>query len=206
VTEPERITAHTHDMAHTAEGLGLLISALRGKPVMGALLTTWLDQVQEVEDALWILYGLGIDDSSDHALDQIGVVLGHPRPDSLSDALYRRVLHAVVIALRSSGTGPDLLAAMRALLGSYAFTMIEAYPATVLFEPTAAPDLAALTMLGVLRRVRSGGVGLQLVDVPSGDTFGFSADAEVSSTDSARGFSTTAGLVGGRLVGMVATT
>ena len=49
------------------------------------------------------------------------------------------------------------------------------------------------------------GISTRTRNVPSGDTFGFSADAEVSSTDSARGFSTTAGLVGGRLVGMVTT-
>ena len=44
----------------------------------------------------------------DRQVDQLGVVLGHQRPDGLSDALYRWVLHAVVIALRSSGTGPNL--------------------------------------------------------------------------------------------------
>lgn len=205
MTEPSRITEHTHDAAHVAEGLALLVQALRGKPVIEALLSTWLDQVQEIEDALWSLYGLGIDDSSDAALDQLGEVLGHQRPDGLSDALYRRVLHAVVIALRSSGTGPDLLAAMRALVGSWGFTLSEVYPATVLLEPTDAPDVPTLSMLGVLRRVRSAGVGLQLVDVPTGDTFNFSADPELSGTDAGRGFSTTAGLVGGQLVGMVTT-
>lgn len=205
MTEPNRITEHTHDAAHVEEGLALLVQALRGKPVIEALLSTWLDQAQEVEDALWSLYGLGIDNSSDAALDQLGVVLGHQRPDGLSDSLYRRVLHAVVIALRSSGTGPDLLAAMHALVGSWDFTLEEVYPATVLLEPTDAPDVPTLTMLGVLRRVRSAGVGLQLVDVPTGDTFNFSDDPEISGDDAGRGFSTTAGLVGGQLVGMVTT-
>ena len=96
-------------------------------------------------------------------------------------------------------------AAMYALVGSWDFTLTEAYPATVLLEPTDAPDVPTLSMLGVLRRVRSAGVGLQLVDVPTGDTFNFSDDPEASGTDAGRGFSTTAGLVGGQLVGMVTT-
>ena len=205
MTEPSRITAHAHDTAHAAEGLALLTSALRGKPVMTALLTSWLDEVQAVEDALWSLYGLGIDESSDAALDQLGVVLGHPRPDGLSDALYRRVLHAVVIALRSSGTGDEILRATHALLDSWDFTMVEAFPATVIVEPESALEIPARSILGVLRRVRSGGVGLQVLDVPEGDTFNFSDDPELSGTDAGRGFSTTAGLVGGQLVGMVTT-
>jgi len=205
MTEPTRITAHTHDTAHTAEGLALLVQRLRGKPVIGALLASWLDQVQGVEDALWSLYGLSIDDSADAALDQLGVVLGQPRPDGLSDALYRRVLHAVVIALRSSGTADDLLRATHALLASWGFTLTEVFPATVILEPVDAPDVPSLTMLGVLRRVRSAGVGLQLVDVPTGDTFNFSDDPELSGDDAGRGFSTELGLVGGQLVGMVTT-
>lgn len=203
MTEPSHITAHAHDTAHAAEGLALLTAALRGKPVMTALLTSWLDEVQAVEDALWSLYGLGIDESSDAALDQIGVVLGHPRPDGLSDALHRRVLHAVVIALRSSGTGDDLLRATHALLDSWAFALTEAFPATVLIEPTAHPDVPAAVIHAVLRRVRSGGVGLQVIDVPSGDLFTLSSHVELEESDVARGFSDTDRAAGGLLVGVI---
>lgn len=202
MTEPARILAHARDAAHVAEGLALVITQLRGKPAFEAVLSSWLVQVQAVEDALWGLYALAIDNSSAHALDQLGAILGQPRPASLGDVPYRKVLHAATIALTSSGTGDELLAAMHKLIGSWDFTMTLASPATVLFEPDAASDVPAATMASVLRRVKSGGVGLQVVDVPSGDVFAFAA-GEVPETDADTGFSDTGGLVGGQLVGVV---
>lgn len=202
MSEPSRILAHAQNAAHVAEGLALVITQLRGKAAFEAVLSSWLTQVQAVEDALWSLYALAIDNSSAAALDQLGVILGQPRPVGLTDVPYRKVLHAATIALTSSGTGDELLAAMHALVGSWAFTMTPVYPATVLFEPDAAPDVPASVMASVLRRVKSGGVGLQVVDVPSGDVFAF-ASGEVPETDADTGFSDTGGLVGGQLVGVV---
>ena len=202
MTEPSRILAHARDAAHVAEGLALVITQLRGKPAFEAVLSSWLTQVQAVEDALWGLYALAIDNSSAHALDQLGALLGQPRPVNLGDVPYRKVLHAATIALTSSGTGDELLAAMHALIGSWDFTMALAFPATVLFEPDEASDVPAAVMASVLRRVKSGGVGLQVVDVPSGDVFAFAA-GEVPETDVDTGFSDTGGLVGGQLVGVV---
>jgi len=202
MTEPSRILAHARDAAHVAEGLALVITQLRGKAAFEAVLSSWLTQVQAVEDALWGLYALAIDNSSAHALDQLGALLGQPRPVNLGDVPYRKVLHAATIALTSSGTGDELLAAMHALIGSWDFTMALAFPATVLFEPDEASDVPAAVMASVLRRVKSGGVGLQVVDVPSGDVFAFAA-GEVPETDVDTGFSDTGGLVGGQLVGVV---
>ena len=203
MSEPDRTTAHATDTAHVAEGLALLTQQLRGKPVTEALLTTWLTQVQEIEDALWELYALTITTSEDHALDQLGVILGMPRPEGMADAAYRLVLDAVVIALRSSGTGDEILRAMRALIGSYSFAFTETFPASVLLEPDTTPAVPTAVMLAVLRRVKSGGVGLQVVDVPSGDTFAFSSYIDADEADASRGWSTTAGLVGGKLVGVM---
>ena len=201
MSEPTRILAHARDAAHVAEGLALVITQLRGKPAFEAVLSSWLTQVQAVEDALWGLYALAIDNSSAHALDQLGALLGQPRPVGLGDVPYRKVLRAATIALTSSGTGDELLAAMHALIGSWAFTMTPVYPATVLFEPDAAPDVPASVMASVLRRVKSGGVGLQVVDVPSGDAFVFSAD-ETLETDVDTGFGDAGGSDAGLLAGV----
>lgn len=203
MTEPVRLAAHATNADHVAEGLALLTSQLKGKPVVAALLTSWLDQAQELEDAIWELYALAIDDSSDDALDQLGVVFRQPRPDGLSDALYRRVLNALVVALKSSGTGDDLLNAANAMITAWAFTLVEAFPATVLIEPTAAPSVPTATMMSVLRRVKSAGVGLQLIDVPSGDTFAFSSTGDTPEASATRGFSDTTMVAGGKLVGVV---
>ena len=137
------------------------------------------------------------------ALDQLGVILGQPRPADMLDAPYRLVLSAVVIALRSSGTGDELLNATRALLGSWDFTFTETFPAAGLIEPDAAPSVPSAVMVAILRRVKSGGVGLQLIDVPSGDLFSFSSVDGEPETDAAHGFSDTGGSVGGALVGVM---
>lgn len=204
MSEPDRITAHTTESDHEGAGLALLPRQFRGRPVLEAVLRSWLAEVQATEDALWSLYALGIDESSGAALDQIGTVLGQARPaPATPDAAYRRLLRAAVVALTSSGTGPQMIAAMRAAVGSYGFTVTEAFPAHVLVEPTAHDaDLPASALVEVLRRVKSAGVGLQLVDVPAGDTFAFGSDSVVPTADMARGFESI-GPTGGKLVGVV---
>jgi hypothetical protein len=216
MTEPSHLTAHARIPDHVAAGLALLVQELRGRPALDALLGTWLAQVQSAEDALWSLYGLGIDDSAGGdgapvstdpartpALDQLGVVLGQPRPDGLADVPYRRVLRAAVVALTSSGGAEDLLRAARELFGDWP-ALTESFPAAMLVRPTSPPDVPAAVSLAVLRRVKGGGVSLQVVDVRAGNRFRFSASAETPTAGSARGFGdgSTPGL-GGGLVGVV---
>lgn len=206
MTEPDRISAHATDTSHVAEGLASLARQFAGRPRIAALATALLRPVQEVEDDVWSLYALGIAESSDAALDQLGSVLGQTRPSGLSDAAYRSVLRAVVKTLHSSGTGAELLAVMRELVGSYAFAMTPVPPASVVFRPDDHQDVPAETMLGVLARAASAGVRLQVVDVPDEDRFRFSSSEEELTTSSSHGFGDSTGVAdGGALVGVVST-
>ena len=200
--EPNTVIGHARVTAHVSEGLALLPAQFRGKPRIRALMRALLRQVQQTEDALWSLYGLAIDNSSDAALDQVGRVLRMGR-GGLLDVEYRRVLRAVVIALRSSGTADEVLRAAAALFDSWDFSYAEAYPAKIVIEPDAPSSLAATTLHAVLRRAKSAGVGLQLVDVPAGDPFSFSDGHDIED-DAARGFSDTGGAAGGLLAGVIA--
>lgn len=205
VVEPDRIAAHAEVTTHVADGLAGLPHQLRGRPAYEALLTTYLTQAQELESAAWDLYALGIDESSAHALDQIGVILGAARPTGLADSHYRWILKAVVVALTSNGTLNDLIRAMRELMGgsSLAFDISEVFPGDLVVEPVSATDLTARTILTALARVKAGGVGLQVIDVPTGDTFAFSTLTTRALSASSRGFSDTSGVTGGKLVGAV---
>ena len=81
MTEPSTITAHAHDPDHVAQALASLASQFR-RPALEALATTWASQAQDLEDALWELYGLGIDDitiSGVLALVMAGLVLLIPQ-------------------------------------------------------------------------------------------------------------------------------
>jgi hypothetical protein len=204
VTEPDRITSHELVATHVEDGLALFARQFATQPRLEALLRAALASVQTVETDTWALYALGIAESSGAALDQIGSLLLLARPASLSDADYRVALTAIVRAHRSSGTAVDLLAVARIVVGSYALTLSEPSPATVLVEPTATPPVSAELFLAILARGAPAGVTLQVVDVPATTLFTFSADAELSSSSSTLGFSDTAGSTGGALVGVVA--
>lgn len=205
MSEPDRIEAHAEVTTHVADGTARLARQFR-RETIEAVLTPWLAQVQELESAAWDCYALGIDNSEGDALDQIGSVLRSPRPTGMSDEHYRWILRALVIALRSSGTGDDLVRAMRELMGgtSLAFYVNEHFPADIVVEPVAATTLQASVIKAVLSRVKMGGVGLQVIDVPSGDTFAFSTLTTRGISASARGLGdSTDDTVGGKLVGVV---
>lgn len=203
VTEPDRITAHSEVTTHVADGLAGLPHQLRGREKFEALVTTYLTQSQELEAAAWDLYALAITNSSDHALDQIGEILRQPRPDGLSDANYRKVLRGVVLALRSSGTGDEMEAVARAVLGAWA-TITEAFPATLVVTPAEDNPIPTTVILSALRRAKSAGVGLQVIDMGPDPRFRFSSSAEEAVVNSDHGFGDSTGAVsGGELVGVV---
>lgn len=204
MTEPERLTEHATEEDHEGEGSALLARQFADKPRVDALLRSLLAGVQVCEDDTWDLYGLAIDDSSDAALDQIGVILAQPRPDSMTDAVYRKVLRGVVLALKSSGTGDEVERAVYAMCGAWA-TVTEAFPATLVVRPSAEPDVPAAVLLTVLRRLKSAGVGLQVIDVGPTPRFRFSSSTEEVVAASSSGLGDSTGAVsGGELVGVVA--
>ena len=90
-----------------------------------------------------------------------------------------------------------------ALVGSDAFTLREVFPAAVIVEPDAAVGIPVDVMRRVLRRAKSAGVGLQVIDVPAGATFAFSTSMMRVQTDASRGFSDTTQAAGGVLVGVM---
>lgn len=204
MSEPDRIAAHAAVATHVADGLRSLAQQLRGRPALEAVATSWLSQVQELETAAWALYALAIDNSSAHALDQLGSVLAMPRPDGMLDAAYRKVLKGVVAAHRSAGDGDDLERVVHAMLDDWP-TLTEAFPATVVVVPPFS-DVPAVVIAAVLRRAKAGGVGLQVIDVGDGavEAFRFSSEAEEMLEDSDAGFGDSTGAVhGGALHGAV---
>lgn len=205
MSEPDRLAAHAEVTTHLEDGKARLARQFR-RPAIEAILAPWLAQVQELESAAWDCYALGIDNSEGAALDQFGSVLRSARPTGLADTQYRWILKGTIVALTSSGTGDDMVRAMRELMGgaSLAFYVTEYFPADVVVEPVDATTLQATVIKAVLSRVKMGGVGLQVIDVPSGDTFAFSTLSTRGISASARGFSDAAtGLTGGQLVGVV---
>lgn len=191
--------AHVTD--HVARGLARLTQRWRGKPVIEAILSSHLAEVQEIEDALWEVIELALDTATGDGLDQIAALLGEPRQD-LDDEPLRTVLRARILANRSRGSF-DELHAILALFAGDAYTLGEYPPAAVLAALDVFPGtVPAARMGGILRRAVSGGVGAQLVAPASVSTaFRFSSSDEVA-TGSASGFAPLDQSSGGHLAGV----
>lgn len=201
MSEPDRVDATTEVTDHVAGGLALLTSQFRGQPAARAVLASWIAQVQDLETALFDLLSDGLTSAVGAQLDQIGDLLGRPR-SGLSDDEYRLLLTGIALAIKSSGTGPELVEIADILCKVVPVTLSEPGVAVVKVEPAAHISLSASLVLEALVRAKVAGVRILVVDVPSGSTFAFSAD-DRTATDSARGFSDTSGLVGGQLVGVL---
>jgi len=213
-TEPDRVESAARIPDHVARGVARLthrwtrpivdtvdgVTATRASRTV-RILTPWLQQVQEIEDAIWSVLALTLDTATGDALDQYGAILRAARA-GLSDTVYRRLLRGVALAIRSSGTGDELLAVIEAMLPGDVLALTEHFPASLVIEPANAPDVPTSAMHAAMKRAVAGGVRLLTIDVPTGDTFAFSA-TRYTTTDAARGFSDVAGEAGGQLVGAI---
>ena len=200
MAEPDRQPL-AHTTKHVDSGLALLPSQFQGKPRLAAVLSSWLGQAQDIEDALWQLLTLTIDTSTGDALDQTGELLGQTRM-GLTDVLFRVALHATAKAIRASGVGDELVAIAITLGTNTDVQVAEDFPAGLEVESVNAPEIPAAVMLAILRRAVSAGVRLQVFDVPAGDTFAFSSTDD-DEGDAARGFSDTTEAPGGRWIGVL---
>lgn len=211
MSEPDRVTALAQVTDHVAAGLARLtgrwrdraFTAPRTASAIDGILSTWLTEVQRAEDALWSILALTIATATDDQLAQYGVLLGVARGGIVDDGIYRGLIHAAALAIGSSGTGDEIRAVLYAIKGTVGhFAITEYFPASLVVEPVTAIDPPTSMVHAIVRRAVAAGVRLVTIDVPTGDTFAFS-DTDETVTDASRGFSDTAGLVGGQLVGVI---
>lgn len=113
-----------HNENYQAEAVQLVGSKLAELPSLVALLESYAAQVQALEDDAWDVLteaGFDIEDAEGVQLDRIGSIIGQPRWD-LSDADYRNLLRARIVANVSKGTPEDLISLLTALLGERVYT------------------------------------------------------------------------------------
>lgn len=111
-----------------SKGLALLTSMYRTKPNIVALLTAMLQQVQDLENAVWATLEsmLLASPPTGPALDQIGDLVKCPR-SGFSDAQYLIFVIMTIRARRSGGRSEDIIQVVAlAILGA---TFAEFYPA-----------------------------------------------------------------------------
>jgi hypothetical protein len=122
--------------SHCEDGKALLLAQFRGKPLIEAVVCALVTPVQELEDACWqLLTGRAIDNAVGAQLDGVGQILDLPRV-GWTDEQYQLFLRAQPLALRSSGTWPDVFAILEALGFDLALVVVS--------EPGLAEELLAV--------------------------------------------------------------
>lgn len=113
------------------ERVSRLVDYFRGQPILEALCQSWLDQIQEIEDALFeILLERNLDDAEGVQLETIGKIVGQTPLEQTQD--LRTAIRARLLINRSSGTPEELILLLRLLLADEEeFALVEEYPAQV---------------------------------------------------------------------------
>lgn len=195
-----------HNPDHIAEGQALPIYDLR-KTKLQALLASYLEQVQDVEDAFWSLYfGLMIDDAEGDALDMLGALVGEAR-QGRTDDVYRVWILARARVHRSNGKPEELIAIMRLVCDStIEIALFEWFPATIQIRLTGAVDATlAAQVAGLMQEAKAQGIALEMYygSVPIAGTFTLGAFDTYDTTSTGTGLANAALTTGGRLTGIL---
>jgi hypothetical protein len=192
---------------HAARGLARFLEQFKSKPNLAALAKSYLNRIQELENAVWeVILFRGLESSEGVQLDKIGRIVGRGR-GSLNDDDYRIAIRGQIRINRSCGTPEDLIVVTRlSSPSSTVFSYDELHPATVLIAIIGALDFNIDVLFGNLVRTKSGGVRLFLTWSAANpeNTFTF-APGSVPVVDTLKGFGDTSNpATGGLFSGVIA--
>lgn len=179
----------THDLDHAARGVARLIDRYR-KPRTSALLASWLDEVQEAEDALWqLMVERWLSTAEGEQLDVLGRIVGEPRRGR-DDATYAIWISARNMVSRSSGRTEEMLAIARKLIAPEDLIALEEYfPAAMVFRLTGTFTLdMGYQIAFMLRQAKAAGVLFQMTWAVAGTSAFRFAPGDTPVAGSARGF------------------
>lgn len=162
---------------HIAAALRRLALQFRDKPVMRAVISLFVAQIQDLENVGFeVLTERRLDTAVGEQLDVLGRIVGEPRNDAADDDVYRLRIRARVRANISTGSVADLYSVFALLLPESDVTITPYYPAafTVEISPSIDPDLVILYRQ-FLYATKAAGVGAQLLwwEQVAGQMFAF---------------------------------
>lgn len=149
---------------HALRAPSRFIEQFKKKPVMTAMLVAFMNQVQDLENALWeIILLRNIVDGEGVILDMIGRIVGRKR-EGLIDTDYRIALRAQIRINRSVGKAVDVInVAILSLPDGVTFSYSEAYPAGIVVEVDPLVDFNVSVLWRNLKATKAGGVRLFLI-------------------------------------------
>jgi hypothetical protein len=167
-------------------GIRRAINQYRDKPVFEAMLTAYLQQLQEVEDVLFQLENR-IPASGDAGitgvqLDVLGALVGQPR-GGRDDTEYLKWIMARTLVNHASGLGDEIFSLLTTILPDDTnFTYSEGTAEFDIYIDDVVSDSEDLAR--IIRETRGAGIGFNLSYFVDVDSFQFSdTDATVSDPD-----------------------
>jgi len=156
---------------HYELGIARLIEQYKQSVNMKAFIKPPIDQLQDLEDVAYSLYGLyNIDNNSGIYLDQIGGIVGQQR-FGFGDDVYRLLIRARIAINVSGGNPENIINIVRLISGSDDIYYFELYPAAfqVGFAGEVDPALESF-IVDAINVASPAGVSLDLVVVFDEDT------------------------------------
>lgn len=169
-----------HIEHHFHEALVKLVPPFWGKPVIAALLRSYINRVQEFEDdCIEVMNAFNVNTCDATRLAVLGRVVGQPNMGWGTET-YRAVVRAKIAANRSHGREDDIVNVIRLATGgdAGAIQCTHLVPATVLVDVAGTiTDDHFEALLFLLPKTRSAGVSMLLTVALEG---GFTIDSSVA--------------------------
>lgn len=154
---------------HIARGLEKLLGQFQDKPVLRALLTSYLRRTQRLESMAWSVSDeLNIDAGTGWILDAIGRIIGRGRSTYATDAVYRVALRAQIAINRSRGRVRDIVEVGRLSFGTVTVRDYPpaSYTATLAEQIDAASAVPFLENMSAVRPLGVRGFGIVSTAAP----------------------------------------
>lgn len=132
----------THNTQVTAQGIGRLLQMFKDKPRIAALLSAYLDEFQEREDAAYALYvgRLLQNNPTGDLLAKIGALVGQGS-EGLTDPQFQQLIQARIRVNRSTGRREELIR-IASILAPGDIVRARAFPPKyIMIQPDAALTL-----------------------------------------------------------------
>ena len=157
---------------HFGEAIVKLVPSFWGKPVIAAILQSYINRVQEFEDDCFeVMNAFDVRTCDATRLAVLGKVVGQPNLGWETET-YRAVVRAKIATNRSHGRENDVVNVLRLILGSPEGMTVDLQhlvPATVLVSPSEHVDETHMPAVAyLLPKARAAGVKLLFVNPPAG--------------------------------------
>ena len=173
---------------HSERAQNLLIEQFKNSPNLKKLLEIYVDELQEIEDALAeIMESRNLETTIGAQLDIVGERVGENRTSSDDDE-YRALIYFRVFLNSSNGEPETLIAALR-VLGKAAIVRYYEIPSATVYMVFTSTEVPPSNLLSQIECIASAGVKIILgLVITTGNLFGFGDEGGILAPTTTAGF------------------